>query len=126
MKNSMNEFKATVALVITMSVSSTPAWAETTARLAEKLARFERYAGEPVELVRNYRLYRWQPLGREELAIWSNPKDVYLVRVHGPCSGLDFAKTIGTTTRGGVRRNRVSTTGRPCRCRRYAPLGGGI
>ena len=72
--------------------------ADTPETMARNLERFERYAGPPVEEMRNFRLYRWRPLGERELAIWANPGDVYLVRLEGPCDGFDFAKTIHVTS----------------------------
>ena len=103
MKIGMNSRQAALLALCCSFTFAGHAWGETTAKLAAKLARYEAHAGPPIAEVRNYRLYRWQPLGKQELAIWSNPRDVYLVRVHGPCNGLDFAKTIGTTTQGSVR-----------------------
>lgn len=73
------------------------ATAETRGRLRENLARHEQHAGAPIDEIRNFRLYRWSPLGPHELAIWANPGALYLVRVEPPCDGLDFAHAIGTT-----------------------------
>ena len=74
------------------------AQADTPETMARNLERFERYAGPEVEEMRNFRLYRWRPLGELELAIWANAGDVYLVRLEGPCNGFDFAKTIHVTS----------------------------
>ena len=76
-----------------------PVFAETDAQLAEDYLRHERFAGADLDEIRNYRLYRWQPLGETALAIWANPGDLYLVDVESPCNGLDWAKTIGTDGR---------------------------
>jgi hypothetical protein len=78
-----------------------PAQADTREKMAENLARFQRFAGEPVKEMRHFRLHSWQPLGERDLAIWANPGDVYLVHVGGPCSGLGFARgiTVSSTHR---------------------------
>ena len=87
-----------VALLATALLLPFAASADTPETMARNLARFERYAGPPVEEIRNFRLYRWRPLGERELAIWANPGDVYLVRLDGPCDGFDFVKTIHVTS----------------------------
>jgi hypothetical protein len=73
---------------------SAPAEADTRAKMAENLARFQRFAGAPVKEMRHFRLHSWQPLGEQDLAIWANPGDVYWVHVGRPCSGLGFARSI--------------------------------
>jgi hypothetical protein len=112
------------ALCLTLA-TATAAHAETRERLAENYARHERFAGAEVEEIRNFRLYRWRPLGETALAIWSNPGRLYLVDVAAPCDGLDWAKTIGVTARGRVLSSRfdsVEFAGQHCRIERIRPV----
>ncbi len=76
------------------------AGADTSETMERNYALFSQHAGEPVDEIRNYfRLFDWQPLGRTQLAIWiDNRYDAYLIEVGQPCSGLDFAKTIGVSS----------------------------
>ena len=101
------------------------ALAETDAKLAENYARFERHAGAPVDEIRNFRLYRWQPLGETAVAIWANPGDLYLVEVEAPCNGLDWAKTIATDGRARVlmaRFDSIVVATQHCRIERIRPV----
>ncbi len=88
--------RATTMLVMlaTLVLTAPVAHAETDEQLAEDLVRHERFAAEPVKEIRNFRLYRWKPLGETALAIWANPGRLYLVEVDAPCNGLDWTRTI--------------------------------
>jgi len=88
----------TLALLVASLFLPAISQADTPETMARNLERFERYAGPPVEEMRNFRLYRWRPLGERELAIWANRGDVYLVRIDGPCDGFDFVNTIHVTS----------------------------
>jgi hypothetical protein len=91
---------AMLGLAASLALAPT-AHADTREKMAENLARFQRFAGEPVKEMRQFRLHSWQPLGDQDLAIWANPGDVYLVHVGRPCSGLGFARgiTVSSTQR---------------------------
>lgn len=102
-----------------------PALAETDAQLAGEFARHERFAGAPIEEIRNYRLYRWKPLGETAVAIWANPGELYLVEVEAPCNGLDWAKTIATDGRARVlmaRFDSIVFANQRCRIERIRPV----
>jgi hypothetical protein len=62
--------------------------------------RFNAYAGEPIAqftwLDRHYD--SWQPVGRYELVLFTNPSDAYLIKVFPPCDNLQFANRIGVTS----------------------------
>lgn len=67
-------------------------------RDAKRLQEFQSVAGEPVASFRFWTLHRWEGLGREHLAVWTRINTAYLIKVHGPCSGLDFATSVGLTS----------------------------
>jgi hypothetical protein len=66
--------------------------------MARNLALFERFAGPPVEEIRQFRFNRWQPLGDHAVAVWSQVADLYLIEVENPCAGLDWARSFGITS----------------------------
>ncbi len=90
-------FWRTVSLVVALMLAGA-ANAETLSKMERNYARFERFAGAPVEQVRNFQLQRWQPLGKYSLAVWIHVNTVYLIDVDQHCYGLDFAHAIGFTT----------------------------
>lgn len=62
--------------------------------------RYNAYAGQPIDqftwLDRHFD--SWQPLGRYELVLFTNPSDAYLIKVYPPCENLQFANNIGLTS----------------------------
>jgi len=69
-------------------------------RDARNYAEFERHAGAPVQEFHFWQMDRWQSLGKEAIAVWTNPNEAYLIRVRQPCAGLDFANGVGVTSTG--------------------------
>jgi len=69
-------------------------------RDARRYAQFERHAGAPVEEFHFWQMDRWESLGTEAIAVWTNPNEAYLIRVRPPCAGLDFANGVGVTSTG--------------------------
>lgn len=68
-------------------------------RESAERARFEAYAGKPVEQftwLGHY--YSWEYLGHYELAVWTTPFDAYLIKVLPPCEDLPFVQRIGLTS----------------------------
>lgn len=72
----------------------------------ESLERFMKYAGDPIEEFQFWSLYKWQLVGPEKVVVWSTINDAYLISVEEPCPGLEWAKTIGVTSK---QRNLVSS-----------------
>jgi len=63
--------------------------------------RFNSYAGDPIEQFTWLGHFdSWQPVGRNELVVFANPTDAYLLRVAPPCQNLQFAHSIGLTSTG--------------------------
>ena len=60
-----------------------------------KLARFEAAAGEPVKHFNYLSLYSWEPLSDGALAIWTRPKEAWLLTVTQPCLDLSYVQSIG-------------------------------
>jgi hypothetical protein len=70
-------------------------------RDAARRAQFEAYAGRPVDhftwLV-NYE--GWEPISPDQLVVWTDINDAYLVTVFRPCTDLMFSHRIGFTSSG--------------------------
>lgn len=69
-------------------------------RDARRLAEVERHVGALVEEFHFWQMDRWESLGREAIAVWTNPNEAYLIRVRPPCTGLDFADGVGVSSTG--------------------------
>ncbi|GGD57705.1 DUF6491 family protein [Pseudoxanthomonas indica] len=76
---------------------------------AQKLALYQANAGAPVkDFTYLGNLTGWQPIGDSALAVWTKPKEAYLLDLGGPCRDLDYAPAINITNMMG----RVSTLDR--------------
>jgi hypothetical protein len=83
----------------------------------EKLALYHDHAGEPVKDFRYFgTLNGWSPLGDGALAVWTKPREAYLLELSGRCPDLEYAMAIHITQFG----NRVSA-----RFDDVLPLGAG-
>jgi hypothetical protein len=63
-----------------------------------RLAAIEQAAGEPIESFRFWNLRSWEALGPQDVAVWTRFDEAYLLRVDGPCPGLEFASAIGVSS----------------------------
>lgn len=62
-------------------------------------ARYESYAGAPVESFTWLGRYdSWQSIGTNEVVVWTTPFQAYLIKVAPPCDNLQFANRIGLTS----------------------------
>lgn len=93
------------ALTVLLAVVAT-ARADTLETQQKNLALFEKHAGPPVDSFFYPRLYQWQALGKEAVAVWAGVNRVYLLKVAKPCINLDWAKAIGVTSSGGTVKTR--------------------
>ena len=73
--------------------------ADTRAHQEAELARFQRYAGPPVEQFTLFDLWKWQGLGPQWIAVWSTVNDAWLIRVESSCNRLDWTHGISLTQR---------------------------
>lgn len=103
---------ACVALLVSGTVL-----ADTAKVMAENLAKFEHYAGKPLDSITAFQIQGWQPLGKEHIAIWTGVNDVYLIKVATPCTNLDWAHGVGISPHMNQIRTRfdfVHVEGMPC------------
>ena len=87
-----------LATCIVLALCAAGASAQTRETQAEHLQRFEKYAGAPVDEFEFWSLYKWELVGPEKVVIWPTINQAYLVSVHAPCPGLEFARGIGVTS----------------------------
>jgi hypothetical protein len=87
------------ALSVLLALSIASAHADTRKTQAENLARFEKYAGAPVDQFEFWSLYKWQLVGPEKVVVWSTINDAFLVTVESPCPGLEWANSIAVTSK---------------------------
>jgi hypothetical protein len=65
-------------------------------RDTERLMLYREHAGEPVDSIQYTGHYNgWTPLSDGTFALWTRPSQAWLVELHSPCSGIDYADTIG-------------------------------
>ena len=68
-------------------------------RQDEQRARYEAYAGPPIEKFTWLGRYdSWQSIGTNQLVVWTTPFQAYLIKVAPPCENLQFANRIGLTS----------------------------
>ena len=82
-----------ILLALTVGVAS----ADTRAYENEQLARYQKYAGAPIDEFSMLRMWKWQVVGPEQLVIWSTINDAYLVRVDKPCVRLEWTHAVVVT-----------------------------
>lgn len=62
-------------------------------------AQYESHAGAPVDSFTWLgRFDSWQPIGTNEVVVWTTPNQAYLIKVAPPCDNLEFANHIGLTS----------------------------
>lgn len=94
-----NLVKTGVTVAFMVGLAGLPAWAQQTPSERADLARYERYAGAPVDRVRYFDISGFQYLAPDKLAIWFAVNQMVLVTVQTPCINLAFANAIGLTSR---------------------------
>jgi len=68
-----------------------------------KLALYRSHAGEPVRSFHFFgRLDSWTPLGDRAVAVWTRPREAWLLDLDGPCNGLEYTVAIGLTSSAGT------------------------
>jgi len=87
------------ALCALAALAASTAHADTRKTQQENLARFEKYAGAPVDQFEFWSLYKWQLVGPEKVVIWPTINEAYLVTVDSPCPGLEWANSIAVTSK---------------------------
>ena len=82
-----------------LALAADAAHADTLAHQQAELARFQRYAGPPVEQFTMFDLWKWQGLGPQWIAVWSTVNDAWLIRVERSCNKLDWTHGLTLTQR---------------------------
>lgn len=91
--------KMALAMALTVLAGAAPAWAQQTASERADLARYQRYAGPPVDHIRYFQIDGFQYLAPDKLAIRFAVNQMVLVTVQTPCTNLAFTNAIGLTSR---------------------------
>ena len=98
---------------------------------AEKLATYRAAAGEPVSSFTYLgRISGWTPLDDEHIAVWTRPKEAWLLSFSGICQDIEFTPMIGLTSQGSrvyagfdkVLVDSPNSMRLPCRIREIRPL----
>ena len=95
-----------------------------------RLALYRAHAGAPVRSFSYLgRFDRWESLGDTAVAVWTRPRDGWLLELGTPCLNLDYAVAIGVTSHTGQVTARIDDVlveqpGRniPCRIEEIRPL----
>jgi len=66
-------------------------------RLAQRQAAYAAAAGAPVRSFHFFSLYSWEPLGDNQVAVYTQINRAWLLDV-GPCQNLEFTNAIGLTS----------------------------
>lgn len=89
-------FLSAAALLLTLAVA-VPVQAMTDSE-RERLAEFERFAGEPVGDMPFWRLQSYESLGTEAVVVWTAVNKAWLIKVLPPCTDLPWAKAVGLSS----------------------------
>ena len=98
---------------------------------ADRLELYRTHAGAPINNFHYFGSYEsWTSLGDSALAVWTRPKQAYLLELMGTCPGLDFARAISVSHQMGTvsaRFDKVTVLGEPtptipCQIREIRPL----
>src|SRR5262249_10263506 len=84
---------AAIALVLIAGAAQ----ADTREYEKHELARYQRYAGEPIDQFAMFEMWQWQVLGPQQLVIWSTIHDAYLLKVDKTCNNLEWARALSLT-----------------------------
>ena len=98
---------------------------------AQMLAMYRAHAGAPVQSFTIFgHVSGWTPIGDSALAVWTRPKEAFLLELDGPCWDLEFTPFISLTStfnRVSARFDKVLVRDRdvvsiPCRIHTIRPL----
>jgi hypothetical protein len=96
----MKKFPKVVGLAMLLAgAAMLPAIARQTDSERGDLARYQKYAGAPVDSVRYFQINGFEYLAPDKVAIWFGVNKLYLLTVDTPCNNLAFAKGIGLTSK---------------------------
>lgn len=111
--------------VLALAGCSTMGTTAATEREVASLARYEAAAGAPVASFRFFRIDGFNALGDSAVAVWTGPRQAYLLTVEEPCPALRWSLSIGVTSslsRVYADFDRVQTRDGQCRIRSIRPI----
>jgi hypothetical protein len=96
----MKKLPEVVGLALLLAgVVALPAIAQQTSSERADLARYQQYAGAPVDNVHYFQINGFQYLAPDKVAVWFGVNKLYLLTVQLPCNNLAFANGIGLTAK---------------------------
>lgn len=99
----MKKFPKVVGLAMLLAgAAMVPAIAQQTSSERADLARYQKYAGAPVDKVSYFQIDGFEYLAPDRLAIWFGVNKLYLLTVQTPCTNLAYANAIGLTSKNNV------------------------
>lgn len=93
----MSHLSSIAAAALLALTAGAPAQAMTDSE-RERLAEYERFAGEPVKDMPFWRLQSYEALGNEALVVWTGVNKAWLIKVLPPCTDLPWAKAVGLSS----------------------------
>ncbi len=75
-----------------------PGITSATSREEAQLARYERFAGDPVDSMPFWRMQGFETLGRDTVLVWTSLNDAWLVTVYPVCPDLEWANALALTS----------------------------
>ena len=91
-ESAMKLVRCAIALILA-GCSTVPSMSD-----GARLALYKAHAGAPVPSFRYLgRLDSWEALGDEAIAVWTRPRQAWLLELSGVCSNLEFSPVIGLT-----------------------------
>jgi len=70
-------------------------------RQEDRLAEYQKFAGEPIDKFHYFHMEDWEVLGPNTIALRTSPRDTYLITVEKVCPQLQWAHTVGVTSSSG-------------------------
>lgn len=122
MKASKRAFLLLTAVAILLGACSSIPPRE---RAEKELQAYQQVAGEPVASIRFFGLQSWVSLGDAHLAIYTSPREIFLLTVDEPCNELPWAQAISVTSEASrvhAKFGHVIVGGERCRIRQIQPV----
>ena len=95
----MKALKTPTLAIVLLLASAMGACATTGMSDADKLATYRAHAGAPVNSFHYFgRIDGWTPLGDSAIAVWTKPKEAWLLELAGRCPDIEFTPVIGVTS----------------------------
>ena len=93
----MRTFRMLAVALLLVACGVQAARADTREYEHKELARFQRYAGPPIDEFPMFQMWKWQVLGPTQLVVWSTINDAYLIHVDKSCSNLEWTHGLSVS-----------------------------